>query len=192
MSNLHQPRRNFVQLAIAAITTAIFTNLPKINFGHSSSAIKKGIVVHADEGEKIITGRRKMPITIKISKAKHGVDNISFCSEDITSGRKIRIHKHLHSDELIFIHNGEGVFTLDEQTITVKAGTVVFVPRGVWHGLENTGTESIRMLFGYSPAGFEGYFRENGTAVGTDPKQRSPEQYAAAEKKYGMVYKEGP
>jgi quercetin dioxygenase-like cupin family protein len=190
MSN-HEPRRNFLQVGIATVLTAVTSNLPKFSFGHSATAIKKGIVVHADEGEKILTGRRKVPITIKISKEKHGVDNISFCAEDITPGRKIRIHKHLHSDELIFIHNGEGVFTLDEQTMTVKAGTVVFVPRGVWHGLENIGTESMRMLFGYSPAGFEGYFRENGTAVGTEPKQRTPEQYAAAEKKYGMVYKEG-
>ena len=63
-----------------------------------------------------------MPITIKISKTKHGVDNISFCIEDMSPGRKMRVHKHLNNDELIFIHKGEGTLTLDEQSIEVKTG----------------------------------------------------------------------
>ena len=56
--------------------------------------------------------------------------------EDMIPGRKMRIHKHLNNDELIFIHKGEGTFTLDEQSIEVKTGTVVFVPRGrmAWTG----------------------------------------------------------
>ena len=45
------------------------------------------------------------------------------------------------------------------------------------------------MVFQYSPAGFEQYFIENGTLVGTAPKQRTPEEYAATEEKYGMIYK---
>jgi mannose-6-phosphate isomerase-like protein (cupin superfamily) len=61
---------------------------------------------------------------------------------------------HLNNDELIFIHKGEGEFTLGEQIVAVKTGTVVFVPRGVWHGLQNTGEENLLMVFQYSPAGF--------------------------------------
>ena len=131
----------------------------------------KGIVVHEDEGIHILTGRRKVPITIKISKAKHGVDGISFCVEDQSPGRKMRIHKHLNNDELIFIHKGEGTLTLDEQSIEVKTGDVAFVPRGTWHGLDNTGKENLLMIFQYSPAGFEEYFIENGTLVGMQRKK---------------------
>ena len=58
-------------------------------------------------------------------------------------GRKMRIHKHLNNDELIFIHKGEGTLTLDEQSIQVKTGDVAFVPRGTWHGLDNTGKENL-------------------------------------------------
>lgn len=190
MNQIQQPRRKFLQIGFVGFFTALFTSLPKISFGKSASDNDKGIVVHEDEGIHILTGRRKAPMTIKISKVKHGVDNISFCTEDIIPGRKLRIHKHLNNDELIFIHKGEGTFTLDEQTIAVKTGTVVFVPRGVWHGLENTGKENIIMVFQYSPAGFEEYFIENGTQVGMPAKERTEEEYAIAEKKYGMVYKE--
>jgi hypothetical protein len=46
------------------------------------------------------------------------------------------------------------------------------------------------MVFQYAPAGFEEYFIENGTPVGMPAKERTEEEYAMAEKKYGMVYKE--
>lgn len=191
MNQINHPRRKFLQVGIVGFFTSVFASLPKIGFAKSTSNNGKGIIVREDEGEHILT-RRKVPITIKISKKKHGVDNISFSIEDMIPGRKMRIHKHLNNDELIFIHKGEGTLTLDEQAIEVKTGTVIFVPRGIWHGLDNTGKENLQMVFQYSPAGFEEYFIENGTPVGMPAKERTEEEYAITEKKYGMVYKDKP
>ena len=126
MNLFQQPRRKFLHTGIIGFCTAFFSGLPKISFAKTSSNNDKGIVVHEDEGIHILTGRRKVPITIKISKAKHGVDGISFCVEDQSPGRKMRIHKHLNNDELIFIHKGEGTLTLDEQSIDVKTGDCCF------------------------------------------------------------------
>ncbi|HEU5163910.1 MAG TPA: cupin domain-containing protein [Chitinophagaceae bacterium] len=190
MSLIQQHRRKFLQTGVLGFCTTFFSGLPKVSFAKTASNNVKGIVVHEDEGIHILTGRRKVPITIKISKTKHGVDGISFCLEDQIPGRKMRIHKHLNNDELIFIHKGEGTLTLDEKSIEVKTGDVVFVPRDTWHGLDNTGKENLSMIFQYSPAGFEEYFIENGTLVGMPPKERSDEEYAITEKKYGMVYKD--
>jgi len=189
MNLIQQRRRKFLQTGVAGFCAAIFASLPKISFGKSYSGTDKGIVVREDEGIHLLT-RRKVPITIKISKTKHGVDGISFCVEDQAPGRKMRIHKHLNNDELIFIHKGEGTLTLDEESINVKTGDVVFVPRNTWHGLDNTGKENLLMVFQYSPAGFEEYFIENGTLEGMPAKEKTEEEYAIAEKKYGMVYKE--
>ena len=190
MSDIQQPRRKFLQTGVLGFCTALFAGLPKISFARSASNEDKGLVVREDEGIHILTGRRKVPITVKISKTKQGIDGISFCVEDQSPGRKMRVHKHLNNDELIFIHKGEGTLTLDEESIEVKTGDVVFVPRGVWHGLDNTGKENLLMVFQYSPAGFEEYFIENGTLVGMPAKEKSEEEYAITEKKYGMVYKE--
>lgn len=190
MNQIQQPRRKFLQIGFVGFFTTLFAGLPKISFGKYASNNDKGIVVHEDEGIKILTGRRKAPMNIKISKTKHGVDNISFCTEDIIPGRKLRIHKHLNNDELIFIHKGQGTFTLDEKVIEVKTGDVIFVPRDTWHGLDNTGKDNLIMIFQYSPAGFEEYFIENGTLVGMSSKEKSEEDYAITEKKYGMVYKD--
>ena len=170
--------------------SALFSGLPKISFAKAAPNNDKGFVVHENEGIHILTGRRKVPITIKISKTKQGVGGVSFCVEDQSPGRKMRIHKHLDNDELIFIHKGEGTLTLDEQLIEVKTGDVAFVPRGTWHGLDNTGKENLLMAFQYSPAGFEDYFIENGTLVGMPTKEKTEEEYAITERKYGMVYKE--
>jgi quercetin dioxygenase-like cupin family protein len=190
MNPFQQPRRKFLFTGIAGFCTALFAGLPKLSFAKTILNNDKGIVVHEDEGIHILTGRRKVPITIKISKAKHSVDGISFCVEDLIPGRKMRVHKHINNDELIFIHKGEGTLTLDEEFIEVKTGDVAFVPRNTWHGLDNTGKENLLMVFQYSPAGFEEYFIENGTLVGMPAKERTEEEYASTEKKYGMVYKE--
>jgi len=190
MNQFQQPRRKFLQTGILGFCTALFSGLPKISFAKSASDYDKGIVVHEDEGTHILTGRRKVPITIKISKTKHNIEGISFCVEDQSPGRKMRVHKHLNNDELIFIHKGEGTMTLDDQSIEVKTGDVVFVPRGTWHGLDNTGKENLVMIFQYTPAGFEEYFIENGTLVGSPTKEKTEEEYAITERKYGMVYKE--
>ena len=189
MKHSGQHRRKFLQTGVVGFCTALFAGLPKISFAKPASDNGKGIIVREAEGEHILT-RRKVPVTVKISKAKHGVNGISFSVEEQSPGRKMRIHKHLNNDELIFIHKGEGTLTLDEESIEVKTGDVVFVPRGIWHGLDNTGKENLLMVFQYSPAGFEEYFIENGTLVGMPAKERTEEEYTISEKKYGMVYKE--
>jgi len=189
MSPIQQPRRKFLLTGFAGLCTAFFAHLPKISFAKSSYDNNKGIIIRENEGIHLLT-RRKVPITIKISRSKHGVDGISFCWEDQSPGRKMRIHKHLNNDELIFIHKGEGTLTLDEQSFQVKTGDVAFVPRGTWHGLDNTGKEDLRMIFQYSPAGFEEYFVENGTLEGMAAKEKTENEYSMSEKKYGMVYKD--
>jgi mannose-6-phosphate isomerase-like protein (cupin superfamily) len=178
-------------LGASGIITAVFGGLPKIGSARSAAGNEKGLIVRKDEGIHILTGRRKVPINIKISKVKDGINDVSFCVEDMGPGRKMRVHKHLHNDELIFIHQGEGSLTLDETVYEVSTGDVVFVPRGVWHGLDNTGKEDLKMVFQYTPAGFEQYFIENGTTEGMPSKERTTEEYAATEKKYGMIYKDG-
>ena len=188
MNKVQQPRRHFLQIALASTLTALF-NFPKSSYGKNISEKEKGIVIHEEDGLHILTGRRKIPMNIQMSKTNNGIDSMSFCSEDIIPGRKLRVHKHLYNDEFIFIQNGDGIATVGEKNIDIKKGTVMFIPRDVWHGIQNTGKETMRMVFGYTPAGFEQYFLENGTPVGIPTKERSAEEFANAEKKYGMVYK---
>jgi mannose-6-phosphate isomerase-like protein (cupin superfamily) len=183
-----QQRRKFLRIGFIGALTALLAKLPKVGLAQSSGNKDEGIVVHENEGIHILT-RRKVPITIKISQAKHGINGISFCVEQMDPGSKMRVHKHLNNDELIFIHRGQGMLTLGDQIIEVKTGAVAFIPRGIWHGMDNTGSEKLHMIFQYSPAGFEEFFIENGTPVGMASKVRTEEELTMAAKRYGMVYK---
>ena len=186
MRHSKQLRRKFLKIGFIAAFTALLTKLPKVGLAQSFKEMDEGIVVHEDEGIHLLT-RRKVPITIKISQAKHGVNGISFCVEEMDPGRKMRVHKHLNNDELIFIHRGQGTLTLGSKIIHLRTGAVAFVPRGTWHGLDNTGTEQLQMIFQYSPAGFEEFFVENGTPVGVPGKERTKEELAMTAEKYGIV-----
>ena len=185
-----QPRRTFLATGISALFATVFASLPKIGLARNASHDEKGIIVRENEGIHILTGRRKVPLTVKLSKSNNKIESLSFCKEEQSPGRKMRVHKHLENDELIFIQKGQGRLTLGEETFEVNSGDLAFVPRGVWHGLDNTGNENLHMIFQYTPAGFEQYFIENGTVEGMPVKERTPEEYAATEKKYGIIYKD--
>ena len=148
----------------------------------------EGLVVHEDEGETLQWRDGTSRVKIKISKLQ-GADSISFLSESFKPGDAIPIHKHLNEDELIFIHKGSGIFTLGEKDFNVAEGAVALVPKGIWHGLQNTGTENIEMRFAYTPAGFEGWFRELGTPLGQPFVKRTTEEKRETSKKWGMIYK---
>ena len=78
MNLFQQPRRRFLHIGIAGFCSAFFSALPKIGFATICSGNDKGIVVHEDEGIHILTGRRKVPITIKISKQGMAYEGFHF------------------------------------------------------------------------------------------------------------------
>ncbi|MGD9720371.1 MAG: cupin domain-containing protein [Pirellulales bacterium] len=44
-----------------------------------------------------------------------------------------RLHYHEHTDEFYYIIDGQGTMLLDDETIELHKGVVVYVPRGVKH-----------------------------------------------------------
>ena len=81
-------------------------------------------------------------------------------TETLLPGAKIPVHRHLHHDEVVFVHKGQGRATLEARAMTVVPGTVIYAPRQTWHGLHNTGTGVLQITWASAPAGLEGFFRE--------------------------------
>jgi len=150
-------RREFIQQGgVSLFSLYLLTHTA--HSGQSKSDFE-GLVVNEDEGEALQWRDGTAIVRIKVSRAQRA-NSVSFLSESFRPGDAIPVHKHLHEDELIFVHKGSGIFTLGETECSVTEGSVALVPNGVWHGLQNTGTENIEMRFAYTPAGFEGWFRE--------------------------------
>lgn len=95
----------------------------------------------------------------------------------------------MNEAEIIYIQSSSGTFTLNDKEFQIKEGGSAYIPIGVWHGLKNTGDETFRMLFGYTPSEFESYFREIGAPKVTEWIQKTPEEFSAINKKYGIIYK---
>ncbi|HEV8083112.1 MAG TPA: cupin domain-containing protein [Chitinophagaceae bacterium] len=179
-------RRSFLKATSAAVMSSTLISLPQFSFANHAN--KNGIVKNADEGETYFV-RENTPITIKVSKKTDNIDSVSICTEEIMPGNGIPIHKHLNEDETFFFHKGNGTFILDDQEFTVTEGSIAFVPRDTWHGLKNTGNELLVFTFGFSPAGFEDFFRQIGTIKGATFKTKTQEEIKLLATKYGMIYK---
>jgi len=72
--------------------------------------------------------------------------------------RKAKFHFHNISDEVYYVLSGEGKVRLDNLTSPIKKGSVIYVPIGVKHGLENTSEEELRVLCFSTPEYKEGDF----------------------------------
>jgi quercetin dioxygenase-like cupin family protein len=67
-------------------------------------------------------------------------------------------HYHLNEDEWFVVQEGRLNFLIDGQWQEVKAGGVVFAPRGSVHTFKNVGDRPARMIISTSPSGFETFF----------------------------------
>lgn len=178
-------RRKFIgQSSIGVLSLLTF---PLSAFSNNASDFE-GLVVNDKEGEVLRLRDGTAIVRIKISK-EQGAQSISFLSESFRPGDAAPIHKHMNEDEFLYVHKGSGLFTLGEKQYEVSEGAVAFIPKGIWHGTQNTGTENIEVRFGYSPAGFEGFFREVGTPIGQPFVQKTMDERRAIAKKWGMIYK---
>lgn len=103
-------------------------------------------------------------------------------------------HRHEREEEAFFLLQGTVTLIVDEQIIYAKQGDFVHIPRGTVHAFHNDGTEMVRMLAIFSPAGMEGWFAEAyGPALDrvAPPPPPTPAMLAlmvSAAPKYGVVF----
>jgi oxalate decarboxylase/phosphoglucose isomerase-like protein (cupin superfamily) len=73
-------------------------------------------------------------------------------------------HNHPEADELLYVLSGTGEQMVEdadgtEHLRTVGAGSVVSIPKGLFHSTINTGWEPMRVVAVYAPAGPEAVLR---------------------------------
>ena len=149
-----------------------------------------GVVRQANEGEHLVSGRRRAPMRIKVDSRVAKGAAMSMLISEVAPGASIPVHLHKNEDELIFIHTGSGLLTLGDQRIPSQPGAMLYAPKGVWHGVQNTGSDTLTWCAIYSPPGFEQYFIEVGVPEGSGLPGPSPEVVARLAEKYGMVFRD--
>lgn len=80
-------------------------------------------------------------------------------------GREPPCHRHYWEDELIYVLAGEVALFIEGKWLAFPPERAVMVPRRVEHTFAVL-SDTVRLLTVYTPAGFEGFYREVDQAGG--------------------------
>lgn len=92
-------------------------------------------------------------------------------------------HKHLDAEQIIFVISGEAEMMIEHvegepRYETIRAGSLVHIPKGAYHSTMNKGWEPVRILAVYHPPGPEAGMRSSddftAVPVGGVPSREAP------------------
>jgi mannose-6-phosphate isomerase-like protein (cupin superfamily) len=149
------------------------------------SMFPQGYVLGPTEGEHLI--RNAGSIFIKVDPSR-GSNNMALWTQQVPRRTGIAVHRHEEADEVLFVLEGAGFGILGDTRTPIGKGSAIYIPKGVWHGVENPNSELL-LLFVVAPPGIETFFREVASAPGAPPKQLTREQLNEIARKHGMQFK---
>ena len=152
----------------------------------TAAANSTGLVLQAEEGERM-TRRWGLPMTIKIDPVNGGSKRLLVGTEDLPPGQSIPIHKHSHCDEVVIVLKGSGTAILGDKRRDVGPGSILYIPEEEWVGLENTGQETIRVVFIFSELGFDDYLRATSVPEGNEVIPFTSQELARIREKFKGV-----
>ena len=100
----------------------------------------KEYLVHGEAKEVCIVGpiESEKNVCMELPKLPCSTGMLFFNRAYLTPGKKLDLHKGI-TEEIHYIIEGTGVFTVGGEQMAVQEGDVVYVPRGEEHGLINSG-----------------------------------------------------
>ena len=137
-----------------------------------------GLILQADEGERRARRVSDFPFILKVDMKNGGSADLVMGMEDLKPGQAIPTHRHLHADEIVFVHKGTAEVMLGEQKAIVREGGTVYIPRNVRIALKNPGPATLTIVFIFPKPGFEDYLRDTSAPEGQSMPPMSPEAHA--------------
>ena len=116
----------------------------------------KGFVVPAGGGRHFPSPTPGRSFALKLLGRETG-ESIMMFEETLPAGAASLYHLHHDSDEVAWVLAGEFTFKIGDEVTAGGPGTCAFMPRDIPHAWKNTGGETGRVLFLYTPAAAGGY-----------------------------------
>lgn len=133
-----------------------------------------------DDKDTLMGGNRQVLLS---SKETEG--DVYLVEGIMPPGSSVPLHIHRHEDELFHVLQGKVEVVLGEETITGKAGDIIYLPRGVQHAISTQGEETAKVLNYVIPGrGFEQFFSEMSALGKGAPK----EELAMLAAQYGITF----
>lgn len=119
----------------------------------------KGLVVPAGGGKHLDMAAPGRFAALKLLGHETN-ESIMLFEETAPAGTKSLFHLHQDSDEVAWVLAGEITFKIGDEVSVGGPGTCAFLPRNVPHAWKNSGSETARVVFLYTPAAAGGYVEE--------------------------------
>jgi quercetin dioxygenase-like cupin family protein len=135
----------------------------------------QGYVLGATDGERMFNSSGEVAIKVDPTRSSN---DLSLGTQLVPPGVGIPRHVHAYWDEVIYVLDGGGSVTLNDERVSLQMGATIFVPKGVWHGFENPDSELFILWMTTSPGQAE-FFRAISRRPGEPAKDLSREEVMA-------------
>jgi len=115
------------------------------------------IVAKSDRAKSYVAPEphvRELKVLISPS-LQGGVEGLAVGMTILPPGKSSSFHSHEAECETWIIVSGEGEVLVEEEREPVGPESVIFLPRNIKHQVINTGQETLRMFWIYTPPGAE-------------------------------------
>jgi len=119
----------------------------------------KGLVVPTGGGTHLDMGAPGRFAALKLLGHETN-ESVMLFEETVPAGTKSLFHLHRDSDEVAWVLAGEITFQIGDEVSVGGPGTCAFLPRNVPHAWKNSGSDTGRVVFLYTPATAGGYVEE--------------------------------
>ena len=154
--------------------------------------MKDQSTIHVEPGEDRALWISCELVTCKVTSEQTGGAYSLF---EIMSHPRGGVPPHIQhrEDECFYVLEGEFQFLVEDRTMRVGVGSLVYIPRGNLHAYENVGDKPARMLVSQTPGGLhERFFEELGkpaedpSAPPTTENRPGAAKITATATKYGI------
>jgi mannose-6-phosphate isomerase-like protein (cupin superfamily) len=125
-----------------------------------TASMKKAIVQTVNINDIKEFSKKEM-----LKKVPLNTDKLVFNTYFLEPRQLLNLHKHPATDELFYIVEGRGQFTVGNEQIMVDSGSTVYGPANVSHGLVNSGNKEIVMISVQSPKPVQMTYIENSSVT---------------------------
>ena len=146
------------------------------------------ILIPAGAGERLRLRppSRSGEVPILVDPTNTGATRFAVGTQRLVPGGRIPVHRHHTQEEVLRIEAGAGWATLGDERERLETGATLYIPPGVWHGIENPGPAPLKLLWIISPPGLERMFRAIGTADGEVPAPLYDTEFAEIVREFEM------
>jgi quercetin dioxygenase-like cupin family protein len=123
----------------------------------------ESLVTRAADGEKVATGWGEL--NWKITDQSMSGTEMTFGTCFIQAGKRNALHSHPNCEEILYVVSGECEHRIDEETVLLKAGDAIRIPRNVRHWAKALGSEPLFALIVFS-SGQRQAISHEGDAIG--------------------------